>query len=720
MTKKTKKKRDRSIPKYYGFRIYFFSTLLYFFLVMPIVGILYAKNIPEWFPSSDAVQVETDSTSSTIQDQSATAQQFNSTQDFNLDSITSNVEATLQSENLDDEIDSLLNRQVSRAEPGITNNQPTVNQSNNKFQEIFFLLSKLLLLSFLAGFAYNLPFKIFFKKKRKGKIIEDKLYQYCKKFLIKSSTINSLILLTPYAISLAYTFYTILFDKNVEESTLRFHIQYFFISLIATILTILFVYYWQKHRVHIKYIEHIFTGDELRKRIFKIKIGRIRNRLWVSSGMTTLLPLIIVVFYIFISITSVVDIGITEITEDHKEILFGKYMSTMSGIDIESLEDYGYINLLDSILLLVGIFTGIFTSFIYIFLFIRWTTEGIVGPVKELLANMQLTGQGELNQFSIVRTNDEIGELTEGFNDMSQRLKDYFNNISRINRANSRFVPRQFIEFLGKESIADVQLGDQIQKEMTILFSDIRNFTTISEEMTPKENFDFLNNYLGYMEPVIRNNNGFIDKFIGDSIMAIFSESAEDALNAAIEMRIKLQEFNQVMSQFGKAPIDSGIGIHTGNLMLGIVGGEGRMDGTVISDAVNLASRIEGLTKLYGSSIIISEDTLIKLNDPSNYNFRFIDIVKVKGKREAVYVFEIIDGEPLQIKELKTQTKEQFAKALQFYKNQDLPAAMKLFKEVYKINKLDRAADLYVLRCERFIKDGIPKDWDGIEVITEK
>ncbi len=714
-----KKKKDKSIPKYHGFRIYFFSTALYFFLVMPIVGILFIKNLPEWFPNNDAVQIENDSTLSQQNNQIPDQPIALNDETIKIDSTIEYTDLLLQPNDIDSKIDSILNRQVSRSQPETIPTQ-TARGQNNKFQEIFLLLTKLLLLSFLAGFAYNLPFKIFFKKKRKGKVIEEKLYHYCKKFLIKSPTINSLILLIPFSISLIYTFYTILFDKNVDELTVRFHIQYFFISLIATTLTILFVYYWQKHRVQIKYIEHIFTGQELRKRVFNLKIGRIRNRLWVSSGMTTLLPLVIVVFYIFISITSIIDLGITEFSDDHLKILYGKYLNTLEGIRITDIPRAGYVNFFDSTLMLVGIFTGIFTSFIYIFLFIRWTTEGIVGPVKELLSNMQLTGQGELDQFSIVRTNDEIGELTEGFNEMSQKLKEYFNNISRINRANSRFVPRQFIEFLGKDNIADVQLGDQIQKEMTILFSDIRNFTTISEEMTPKENFDFLNNYLGYMEPVIRNNNGFIDKFMGDSIMAIFSESAEDALNAAIEMRIKLQEFNQVMGQFGKAPIDSGIGIHTGMLMLGIVGGEGRMDGTVISDAVNLASRIEGLTKLYGGSIIISEDTLIKLSDPSNYNFRFVDIVKVKGKREAVYVFEVIDGELQQNKELKTQTKEKFGKAIQFYKNKDLHAALKLFKEIHKINKNDKATDLYVLRCERFIKNGIPKDWDGIEVITEK
>ncbi len=718
-----KKKRDKNIPKYHGFRIYFFSTVLYFFLVLPIVLILFIKTIPEWIPISDGTEIEGDSTTVDLESQAKVLPSLHSNKNLNIDYTFNNINlALLQPENIDNKIDSLLNRQASRAEPVIVNNTSTVSQSNNKLPEIFLLLIKLLLLSFLAGFAYNLPFKIFFKKKRKGKVLKEKLYHYCKKFLIKSPTINSIILLIPYSISLVYTFYAILFEENVEEAVSRFHIQYFFISLIATTLTILFVYYWQKHRVHIKYIEHIFTAEELRKRIFKIKTGRIRNRLWVSSGMTTLLPLIIVIFYLLISITSLVDTGITNFSEDHTEILYGKYINKIESDNIDDSRrlGWGYVNVFDSTLMLSGIFTGIFTSFIYIFLFIRWTTEGIVGPVKELLANMQLTGQGELDQFSVVRTNDEIGELAEGFNEMSQKLKDYFNNISKINQANSRFVPRQFIEFLGKNSIADVQLGDQVQKEMTILFTDIRSFTSISEEMTPKENFDFLNNYLGYMEPVIRNNKGFIDKFMGDSIMAIFSDQPEDAINAAIEMRIKLQEFNQVMGQFGKPPIDSGIGIHTGNLMLGIVGGEGRMDGTVISDAVNLASRIEGLTKIYGGSIIISEDTLIKLNDPSHYNFRFVDIVKVKGKKEAVYLFEIIDGEPAQIKELKSKTKEKFSKALQLYKNQNFIEANKLFKGVHNINKFDRASELYISRCTNFINKGVPENWDGIEVIEDK
>jgi two-component system, sensor histidine kinase ChiS len=366
----------------------------------------------------------------------------------------------------------------------------------------------------------------------------------------------------------------------------------------------------------------------------------------------------------------------------------------------------------------IGIYSSIFIAFVYILFLVKWTTQDIVYPVKELLENMKKTGKGEMHNYSLVRTNDEIGELTEGYNEMTQKIGEFFNNITRMNEAYSYFVPRQFLDFLGKESFVDIRLGDQVEKEMTVLFSDIRSFTEISETMTPKENFDFINYYLGYMEPVIRTNNGFIDKYIGDSIMALFSESAEDAINAAIEMRIKLSQFNQVMDQFGRPTINSGIGIHTGILMLGVVGGEGRMDGTVISDAVNLAARLEGLTKVYGGSVIISQDTLIKLKNPAQYHYRFLDIVKVKGKKEAVYIFEVIDGDPEDIRQLKIQTREQFADGINFYKSGSFEKACGRFKAIMQINPHDKAASVYYARCLKFAERGVPDNWDGIQTIS--
>ncbi|MCK5766383.1 MAG: adenylate/guanylate cyclase domain-containing protein [Bacteroidales bacterium] len=705
------KKKYRPVPAYYGFRIYAISTLLFLFLISPITGILLIKHAP------DLQKYRTGDYSFNLPDSlyfsaDTIAIVYDEADSNSANNLIPDTTFTIGGDSLTFVVSSTPPEEVVTPEP------PRENESDrmtSHFSNVTGLWFRLLLISFFLGLAFNLPFKLYLWKKRRNKKIKEGLFKFCKKFILKTPLINAGILFIAYGITSGFMLYQLLFHGDFNEITLRFFRQFFFIMTVSSLINILFVYFWQKHRVHIRYLEYFYSPEELRKRIFNLKVGKIKNRLWISSAMTTFFPVIIVIFYMVISITNVHDFLEEPPTEEQAQILIGKYESYFGDNSINSDTGIIYINMFDTYIMLIGTFSGIIVSFFYLLLFIRWTTRDIVYPVRELLLNMQRTGRGEMESYSIVRTNDEIGELTEGYNVMSERLKDYIENISLMNEANARFVPKQFLEYLGKDSIADIQLGDQVQKEMTVLFSDIRSFTSISEQMTPKENFNFLNNYLGYMEPVIRNNNGFIDKFMGDSIMALFPDNTEDAINAAIEMRIKLIEFNHIISQFGQAPIDSGIGIHTGSLMLGIVGGEGRMEGTVISDAVNLASRLEGLTKLYGSSIIITEETLIKISDPTSYHYRFLDIVKVKGKKEAVYIFEIIDGDPEDIRELKAKTKDLFTQAIQAYKSKEFTQALDAFKEVVDINPFDMASLQYIQRCQKFIDLGFPDDWDGIE-----
>ena len=208
--------------------------------------------------------------------------------------------------------------------------------------------------------------------------------------------------------------------------------------------------------------------------------------------------------------------------------------------------------------------------------------------------------------------------------------------MQHLNRAYERFVPKEFLNFLNKESITDVQLGDHVQQEMTVMFADIRSFTVLSEQLTPSENFQFINDYLGLMEPVIRKYHGFVDKYIGDAIMALFPRSADDALKAALEMIERLQEFNQGRP----TPIRIGIGLNTGNLILGTVGGHERMESTVISDAVNIASRVESMTKKYGVNLLISEHTHARLENPMDYHLKMLARVVPEGKTEAIAIYE--------------------------------------------------------------------------------
>lgn len=293
-------------------------------------------------------------------------------------------------------------------------------------------------------------------------------------------------------------------------------------------------------------------------------------------------------------------------------------------------------------------------------------------------------------------------------------------SLSLTNQAYSRFVPSEFLNLLDKKSILDIQLGDQVQKEMTVLFSDIRSFTSLSEKLSPKENFQFLNAYLKRIVPHIKNHNGFIDKYIGDAMMGLFPGNADDALQASISIQKEIAEYNRHREQSGFPRIKVGIGLHTGNLILGTIGHRERMEGTVISDAVNLASRIEGLTKHYGSGILISENTFDALEEPLNYQFRLLDNVRVKGKTDSVFVIEILDGFPPHLIEKFLETKKEFETANLLYKQKAFEASIELFRKVLKDNPDDSAAGFYLKRAEYYLKYGTPPEWENGEVFAEK
>ena len=267
----------------------------------------------------------------------------------------------------------------------------------------------------------------------------------------------------------------------------------------------------------------------------------------------------------------------------------------------------------------------------------------------------------------------------------------------KLTDAYGRFVPHEFLHFLGYESILEVKLGDQVQKEMSVLFSDIRDFTSLSETMTPAENFQFINAYLSRMEPAITQNFGFIDKYIGDAIMALFNGSADDAVKAGIAMLEELNEYNISRNRADCPPLQIGIGINTGSLMLGTVGGQSRMDSTVISDAVNLASRVETLTKEYGVSMLITQNTFIELND--FYDLRLIDRVTVKGKSQMVTVYEVFAADPPELRQKKLETKTLFEQALVLYNSDRCVEATRFFSGCLQINPTDNVAQIYMQRC---------------------
>ncbi|HBS05322.1 MAG TPA: hypothetical protein DEA96_10170 [Leptospiraceae bacterium] len=277
----------------------------------------------------------------------------------------------------------------------------------------------------------------------------------------------------------------------------------------------------------------------------------------------------------------------------------------------------------------------------------------------------------------------------------SKKLSD---TLMETNQAYARFVPTDFLNHLNRTDIRDVRLGDQIESQMSILFTDIRAFTNLSERMSPQENFRFLNSYLKRVVPCITEEGGFVDKYIGDAVMALFAGPPEQALKAAIRIQQEVRNYNQHRQKQGFDPIKVGIGLHYGKLMLGTIGSEDRMESTVISDAVNTASRIERLTRDFGSPILISEQFFRALESPAAYNTRLLDRMQVKGKEAPLRVYEVLDGQPQWILDLHFRTRESFELGVEAALQGRAQDCRRFMQEVLRENPADSVAEMYLQR----------------------
>ncbi|OHD22377.1 MAG: hypothetical protein A2Y38_22130 [Spirochaetes bacterium GWB1_59_5] len=357
---------------------------------------------------------------------------------------------------------------------------------------------------------------------------------------------------------------------------------------------------------------------------------------------------------------------------------------------------------------------GIIVGFLVVFVAF---TAMLLRSIRSMKAGAERIAGGDYEVDVDIRSRDEIQDLGDAFNSMSKEIRDYILRVTSLNEANARFVPAEFLAHLGKKDIAEIQLGDQAKADMTILFTDIRHFTDLSEGMLPAEVFAFLNDYLSRMGPQIREHGGFIDKYIGDAIMALFPGSVESALEAAYGMFARLEGLNVERSVSGLAPVEMGVGIHRGPLMIGVIGESKRFDGTVISDAVNLASRLESLTKYYGVRSIVSETTLDSLSVRARYPSRFLDAVRVKGRHEVVRIHELLDrGEA----SLSAAFIRAWESAFEDYRAGRFRESLAVYEDLLAWNPADNVARLFRDRCIRYQRQSPAADWDGVTTFGEK
>ena len=284
-----------------------------------------------------------------------------------------------------------------------------------------------------------------------------------------------------------------------------------------------------------------------------------------------------------------------------------------------------------------------------------------------------------------------------------------------------RFVPREFLQLLARKSLRDVRLGDHVERNMTVFFTDIRSFTNLSESMSPRDNFKFLASFLRNVTPIIRQAGGFVDKYLGDGVLALFPGEPAQAVLAATQVQRQIARYNHGRRQAGYRQVRVGIGLHYGTLMLGTIGTVDQMQTTVISDDVNVASRLEGMTKTFDINVVVSGSVVAALPSDHPFKLRGLGSVTAKGKTESVEVFECYDTDPDELAELKTSLMSQWDAGMESYREGKLIRAGRIFGRIVELNPTDTVATYFRDRSSlAVVSQYRGKAWDGSEHLETK
>ena len=344
----------------------------------------------------------------------------------------------------------------------------------------------------------------------------------------------------------------------------------------------------------------------------------------------------------------------------------------------------------------------------------------VTAPILKLNTAVKEIAQGNWDQRVEVSHTSEVIELAESVNAMATQIQQAFEQLETQRNAFSRFFPPEYLRFLRKQSVAEIKLGDHVSRDMAVMFSDIRGFTSLAEKIAPQEVFNFINTYVQRIAPEVRSHNGFVVKFIGDGVMAVFPYRVEDAIDAAIAQFKQVQDYNHQRQQAGYFAIEVGIGLHAGHVMAGMIGEPDRIQPDAVSDTVNLAARLEGMSKVYGAALVISDAVVARMKDRDRYQLRFLDRVIVKGRTKSISIYEVLEAETDMRRSLKQQTLATFEAGIQAYSDRDLTAAKAHFATVLAQNPEDKTAQMYEQRVSLLIEQGVPQDWDGVWAFNQK
>ena len=323
------------------------------------------------------------------------------------------------------------------------------------------------------------------------------------------------------------------------------------------------------------------------------------------------------------------------------------------------------------------------------------TSFNTMRVIKKASNAVKQISNGNLSARVNYKSKDELGQICNEVNEMGQNLEKLFDEKDETEKFYYKFVPEKFRELLGKENFTDLALGDAKSCELTVLFCDIRGFSINSEMMTAKENFAFANVIYGKMGPIVRNNNGFVDKYIGDAVMGLF-EKPDDAIRCGIELYKTIVLDPKTAEELKVSDINIGIGIHTGMAMVGIVGEEERLSGTVISETVNMSSRLDSLTKQYKTAMLVSKDTIDRMADPDSLDLRYLGIVQVAGVNDVTALYEVLDCLPDTIRPQRSANNKDLREAIRLFSLGRRDEAVAALQQLSYSGRNDYVTDLYM------------------------
>jgi class 3 adenylate cyclase len=301
---------------------------------------------------------------------------------------------------------------------------------------------------------------------------------------------------------------------------------------------------------------------------------------------------------------------------------------------------------------------------------------------------------------------------------LSLRAAENRARAERFARATTHFVPKQFLQALGHDDVTTAKLGDASARDMTMLFSDIRDFTTLSERMAPAETFDFLNECLSRMGPQVRANRGFVDKYQGDAIMALFPDSPADAVRAGVAMQVEAEAWNRRYPD--RPPLVIGVGIHTGPVTMGTIGESERFEATVIGDAVNLTARLESLTKSLGAPILVTDPVAAHLPAELRRDTRFLGVFAVKGKSQGIGVHEVFASDPEDLRAKKRAGVERLAQAQALFKRGEIVEALTILGMLAEATPGDGAVRWWLHHVQSDLAQTSPMSRRDVVVLASK